>query len=205
MPAAIVGALGSTDAEEIFLSKGSPVLYNGQPVGIILAETFALANKAAKRVKILYKKPENKTPIIATLREADKRKATERYNPQPYFQITPTQTDLDTQSARKVVGKFDIGSQYHYTMETQTTVCIPAEDGIDVMSSTQWVHLVQVAVSRCLNIPNNNVNMVLRRIGGAYGCKGTRATQVACACAIGCKLTNRPVRFVMTLEANSKY
>lgn len=101
-----------------------------------------------------------------------------------------------------MIGTFDIGAQYHYTMEPQTTICVPAEDGIEVMSATQWVHKVQIAVSRCLNIPNKQVNMVLRRLGGAYGSKGTRATHVACAAAIGCKLTNLPVRFVMTLEAN---
>lgn len=201
MPAAIVGVFGSGNVEEIFLSKDKPVLYNGQPVGIILAETFSLANKAAKKVKIFYKKPETKTPIITSLHDAHVKKAKERYVPMPFFKISPT-TDVNTERAKKVVGTFDIGTQYHYTMEPQTTVCIPAEDGIEVVSATQWVHLVQIAVSRCLKIPNNQVNMTLRRLGGAYGCKGTRATHVACASAIGCKLTNRPVRFVMTLEAN---
>lgn len=202
MAASVVGAFGSLNVEEIFLSKEKPVLYNGQPVGIILAETFALANKAAKKVKISYKKPETKTPIITSLHDAHEKKATDRYHALPYFAITPTVTDLNTDKAKKVVGTFDIGSQYHYTMEPQTTICIPDEDGIEVISSTQWVHLVQIGVSRCLNIPNNRVNMVLRRLGGAYGSKGTRATHVACAAAIGCTLTNRPVRFVMTLEAN---
>lgn len=202
MPACVTGVFGSANVEEIFLSKNNAVLYNGQPVGIILANSFALANKAAKQVKISYKKPDVKTPIITSLHDAHERKATERYNPITFLKITPTRNDLSTENAKKVVGKFDIGSQYHYTMEPQTTVCLPAEDGIEVIAATQWVHLVQVAVSRCLNIPSNQVNMVLRRLGGAYGAKGTRATHVACASAIGCKLTNRPVRFVMTLEAN---
>lgn len=201
MPISVAGVLGSVNVEEIFLSKEKPVLYNGQPVGIILAETFSLATAAAKKVKISYKKPEVETRIITSLHDAHEKKANERYIPMP-FKIIPTTTDTDTENAKKVVGKFDIGSQYHYTMETQTTICLPAEDGIQVISSTQWVHLVQVAVSRCLGISNNSVNMVLRRIGGGYGAKSTRAAQVACASAIGCKLTNRPVRFVLTLEAN---
>lgn len=202
MPASIVGAFGSGGVEQIFLSEDNPVLYSGQPVGIILADTFALANRAAKKVRISYKNPTVKTPIVTSLHDAHEKKAKERYHPISYCKITPTVTDLNTENAKKVVGTFDIGAQYHYTMEPQTTLCLPAEDGIEVMSSTQWVHKVQIAVSRCLNIPNNQVNMVLRRLGGAYGAKGTRATHVACAAAIGCKLTNLPVRFVMTLEAN---
>lgn len=101
-----------------------------------------------------------------------------------------------------MTGTFDIGAQYHYTMEPQTTICRMTEDSIEVISATQWVDIVQVAVANCLNIPNNKVNMLHRRIGGGYGAKSTRSGQVACASAIACKLTNRPVRFVLTMEAN---
>lgn len=120
----------------------------------------------------------------------------------PFCKLTATATDYNDNNTKKVIGNFDIGSQYHYTLEPQTTICQPAEDGIEVMSATQWVDFTQVAVANCLNIPNNEVNMVLRRIGGGYGAKASRSGQVACACAIACKLANRPVRFVLTMEAN---
>lgn len=129
-------------------------------------------------------------------------KATERYFPLSFIQITPTRTDISTEGAKKVVGTFDIGTQYHYTMEPQTTVCLPAEDGIDVISSSQWIHVTQVAVANSIKMPHNSINMHYRRIGGGYGAKITRSIQVACSCAIACKLTNRPIRFVMSLEAN---
>lgn len=87
-------------------------------------------------------------------------------------------------------------------METQTALCVPAENGMDVHSSTQWVDFTQVAVADCLGIPENHINMNVRRIGGAFGAKISRATQIACACALACHLSYRPIRFVMTLEAN---
>ncbi|KAG4067578.1 hypothetical protein HA402_005350 [Bradysia odoriphaga] len=201
VPISAGAALGSSNAEEIFLSKENPVLYYGQPVGIILAETFSLAKAAAKKVKISYKQPDEKRPIITSLLDAQEQNVDDRYIPLP-LKITPTSDEIDTENATKVAGKFYIGSQYHYTMEPQTCVCTPAEDGIQVNSSTQWVHYVQIAVSRCLNIPNNQVNMVFRRIGGGYGAKSTRSALIACSCALACKLTNRPIRFVLTLEEN---
>ena len=40
--------------EKIFAAINDEVLYNGQPVGVICADTMILANKAAKYVKIIY-------------------------------------------------------------------------------------------------------------------------------------------------------
>lgn len=49
MPSKMMLAL---EAEEIFCS--SNVKFNGQPTGIILAETHELANRAAEMVEIIY-------------------------------------------------------------------------------------------------------------------------------------------------------
>lgn len=58
MPKSLVASIGSTFVEEIFLGVENPVLFNGQPIGVILADSFALANRAAKKVKITYKAAE---------------------------------------------------------------------------------------------------------------------------------------------------
>jgi xanthine dehydrogenase/oxidase len=58
-----------------------------------------------------------------------------------------------------IKGSVDIGSQYHYTMETQSCVCVPVEDGMDVYPATQWMDLVQIAISQVLNVPENRCSV----------------------------------------------
>lgn len=99
-------------------------------------------------------------------------------------------------------GEFEIGTQYHYPMEPQSTFCIPSDDGgINVYTASQWPDIVQFGISQSLAIPHNKINIIIPRVGGAYGSKIARSALVASACALVCYLTNRPVRFVMTIEA----
>jgi hypothetical protein len=54
-----------------------------------------------------------------------------------------------------IKGSFDIGSQYHFTMETQQCVCVPTEDGMDVYPSSQWMDLTQAGIAQALAVPEN--------------------------------------------------
>ena len=44
----------------------------------------------------------------------------------------------------------------------------------------------------------------MKRIGGAYGAKITRASQIAAACALGAHATRRPVRMHLDIDTNMK-
>lgn len=89
-------------------------------------------------------------------------------------------------------------------METQSCLVIPSDEGLDVYAATQWMIQAQIAISQVLNIPENKINVYVKRLGGAFGCKITRSSMVACACALAAQLTNRPVRMAMKIEDNMK-
>ncbi|XP_062544108.1 aldehyde oxidase 1-like [Armigeres subalbatus] len=186
------------EVEPIFCAE--KVEYHGQPIGMVVAETFALVNRAVKAVKVTYGKREV-AKLYPTVQDVLQAKANDRIKEMSYG-THGDKYDSASGGDVKVKGRFEIGGQYHYYMETQSCVCIPIEDGMDVYSATQWVDFTQIAIARMLKVPQNSLNLYVRRLGGAYGGKGTRATMIACACALAAHLTKRPVRFVMTLEAN---
>ncbi|XP_053684269.1 uncharacterized protein LOC128734228 [Sabethes cyaneus] len=191
--------LDNPETEEIFCS--AKVLYYGQPVGIILAESFDLACRAAKLVQVHYSEADDK-PILPTLKHALAANATDRLHDQPYDKQGKQYGNGTEQPHRKIEGRFELPGQFHFSMEPQTCICIPTEDGMDVYSSTQWVDLCQIAIAQALNIPENSLNFYIRRLGGTFGAKISRASQIACACAIAAYFSRRPVRLVMSLESN---
>ncbi|XP_055605925.1 aldehyde oxidase 3-like [Uranotaenia lowii] len=186
------------ESEEIFCS--GEVLFHGQAVGIILAERFELANRAARFVEVEYGNLAE-DPIYPTVADVMANNAKDRLFDVPNERIGSSYLATN-RGSKTIKGNFVLSGQYHYTMETQTCVCIPTEDGMDVYSSSQSLHQVQGAIAQMLELPQNRINYYVRRIGGAFGGKLTRATQIACACALGAYLTRRPVRFIMTIESN---
>ena len=67
--------------EEILLKEGGSVLFNGQPVGVILAETFDLANYAVNKVLISYVNDDSGKAIIPTISRARQQSSEDRFGP----------------------------------------------------------------------------------------------------------------------------
>lgn len=137
------------ETEEILCS--SKVKFYGQPVGIIVADREKTANKAAGFVKIKYSSINTKKPLlniddVLKSPEKDQRVVNNKT-------VQPTDTGSDVRCV--VHGELGMETQYHYTMEVQTCVVKPTEDGIEVYSSTQWLDLTNVAIAQCIKVPVN--------------------------------------------------
>ncbi|XP_018404573.1 PREDICTED: xanthine dehydrogenase/oxidase-like [Cyphomyrmex costatus] len=181
--------------EDELLFAEKDVLYAGQPVGVIVAETQNLANEAADLVQITYSA--EKHPVISiedAINANDKTRIRESVN------IPAKRKGTDIKYVIK--GVFQCGSQYHYTLETQSCVCVPVEGNMNVYPSSQWMDLIQVSIANCLNVRSNSINVHVNRLGGSYGSKISRNAQISCACALVCHKLNRPARFVTTIESN---
>ena len=133
--------------EPIFSTTRSE--YAGQPVGVIVAETRELATEAAKLVKITYA---NQGVVITDMEESMK-------NAKNVVQGAPTieygdQTAMD--SADTVVsGRFKMGSQYHFHMETHVCIARPTADGFDIEVPSQFIIWTSLLLSKVMNLQLN--------------------------------------------------
>ncbi|KAI5744765.1 hypothetical protein M8J76_005006 [Diaphorina citri] len=190
IPAAWPGQI--FEDEKLFAEN--EVEFAGQIIGAIIADNFKSAYEAAKMVKVVYS--DVKTPkldIKQIVQDGDKARIVEM------FKLEPTATKNDVQF--KIKGAAEFGPQYHYTMEGQTALCVPSEDGVDIYAASQWVTLVQESVAGVLGLPNNRVNVKTRRIGGGYGAKLSRSCYPAVIAAVCSNVINKPVRIVMSIES----
>ncbi|XP_065224598.1 uncharacterized protein LOC135848590 isoform X2 [Planococcus citri] len=179
--------------EQLFADK--EILYAGQPVGVVVAKTQILANKAAD--KVIVNVEQTRKPVLdfkAVVDSGDKNRITV----QAEKQATTEKKDVKY----KFNGSLLMGGQYHFTMETQTCYCVPTEDGMDMYPATQWITGVQQNAAVALNLPENSINVSVKRCGGGYGSKLGRSALVSTACAVAAHKMKVPVRMVVKLETN---
>ncbi|XP_034488432.1 aldehyde oxidase 4 [Drosophila innubila] len=186
----------SDEPEEIFVA--GPVKYYDQPLGVIAALTHDVAVYAATLVQVTYVNSQVK--IYTSMKAVLADKAEDR------IKIMTTKTEDVSRpmpEAGDVIGRgiLELESQYHFTLEPQTTIVVPVEEGLQVFCATQWMDVTQASISRMLKLEANAVQLQVRRVGGAYGAKVTRGNQLACACALVAYKLNRPARFVQTIES----
>ncbi|XP_041981242.1 xanthine dehydrogenase-like [Aricia agestis] len=179
---------------EELLCNGEVKFYN-QPIGIIVGKSYAIANRAAKLVSVTYS---NVRKPVVDIKIA-------KNDPTKNSMVTSIDATGRGNDVTKVItGENTIYGQYHFCMETLVTVSHPIEEGLKVYAATQWTDIVQQMTSRTLQIEQNRIDVQVRRLGGGYGYKISRATQIAVACNLVAYKLNRPCRFIQSLTNNMR-
>ncbi|KAM3961487.1 LOW QUALITY PROTEIN: uncharacterized protein ACR2FA_004382 [Aphomia sociella] len=179
--------------EEVLCSE--TVKHYNQPIGIIVAETRQIAERVAKLVKINYNN--TKKPVL-DIKDAKK------YPSRVQLLTAKDATNKGGDVKNIIKGKNTIYGQYHFTMETLVCISYPSEKGLTVYSTSQWPDVVQLMISRALNIDQNRIDVYVQQLGGGFGMKISRNTQVAVACSLVAYKLNRPCRFVQSLTTNTR-
>lgn len=168
------------------------VLYLGQPVFVVIAETHDLARRAAALAKseevIRYE------PLEATLTPRDA-KAKQQFVLPPLHLKRGDPDGKIAAAAHRLQGEFEVGGQEQFYLEGQIAYAIPKElDGMLVYSSTQHPSEMQHLVAHMLDWPTHNVICECRRMGGGFGGKESQSGIFACVASLAAHLLHRPVK-----------
>ncbi|KAE9552511.1 hypothetical protein FO519_004291, partial [Halicephalobus sp. NKZ332] len=183
------------DDAEVFAEK--KVLYVGHIVGGVVAETPLIARKAAKLVKIEYKKLD---PILSI---KDAIKADSFFTPEPITVVTGQDPDEAFLSCAHVVeGNIRLEGQQHVYLEPQSAVCIPQEDQEwTIYSATQSPTIAQLQSALILGIQKHQITVKCKRVGGAFGGKVNAQSGYALYPAlVAANKIKKPVSCVFTRE-----
>lgn len=163
------------------------VLFHGQPVAWVLADTLEAARLGAAAVKVTYKQ----LPALVTLDDAI---AAGSLHSPPFHMNRGDADAALAASPRKLAGELRIGGQEHFYLETQCALAwLDESGGVSLHSSTQHPSETQEIVARVLGWPKNRVTVECLRMGGAFGGKEVQANCWAAAAALGAYKTGRPI------------
>ncbi|XP_052202899.1 abscisic-aldehyde oxidase-like isoform X2 [Diospyros lotus] len=175
----------------------------GQALAFVVADTQKLADMAAENAWVDYDTG-NLEPPILTVEEAVEGSSFIEVPPFLYpAQIGDFSKGMNEADQKILSAEIKLGSQYHFYMETQSALAIPDEDNcMLVYSASQCPEFVHSTIARCLGVPEHNVRVVTRRVGGAFGGKATRSMHVATACALAAHKLGRPVRLYLNRKTD---
>jgi len=138
--------------------QSDKIVFSGQPIALVVAETFEQARFAARLVKATYAEEKSQTDTMkAKAVAADGPKA--RGNPAEALKNSPV----------KVVAEYTIPIEHHNPMEPHAAIAVWEGEKLTLFDKTQGVYEVRGHLMQSFGIKAVNVNVVSPFVGGAFG------------------------------------
>jgi xanthine dehydrogenase large subunit len=170
------------------LFAADEVLYWGQALFAVAAETWQAARQAARLARVEYE------DLPALLDIAAARKANSTIEEAKTFAMGDVAAALKA-APNRLKGRIVMGGQDHFYLEGQVAMAVRGEDGdILVHSSTQNPSEMQHVIARVLGLSAHQVICEVRRMGGGFGGKETQSSLIAAAAALVTAKTGRPAK-----------
>ncbi len=164
------------------------VTFIGQAIALIGAENEEAATEAARLIRVDYEPLEailDLETAMAKNNSIDAERKIERGNADAALEAALYKFD----------GTLKTGAQEHWYLETQTSLAIPGEGKeMNIFASSQNPSETQTIVAKVLGIQKNEVEVEVKRMGGAFGGKETQGNHVAAWAALLANATRRPVK-----------
>jgi xanthine dehydrogenase YagR molybdenum-binding subunit len=180
--------------EQLHVLQTPEVLFVGQPIAVVVAETMEQARGAAQLVRVAYQ-----ADAASTTLEADRarppseasakagRSGGERGDATGTFAAAPVKINMHCSHAR----------EHHNAIEPHATIAEWQGDRLTLYDKSQWVDNVRMEVAHVFGIPEANIRVLSPYVGGAFG-SALRTWPHVTIAALAARHVGRPVRVELT-------
>ncbi|RYY60139.1 MAG: xanthine dehydrogenase family protein molybdopterin-binding subunit, partial [Chitinophagaceae bacterium] len=182
----------STRIKGLKLFNDNIIYFNGQPIALVIADTFERATYAASLVKASYTKQEFETNFAK-----NRDKGVAATGNKDYVR---GDKEAYKSAAVKVEQEYTLPSEMHNPMELHvTTAYWTGSDQVTLYTKSQGVMGSQRSIATAFQLPAKNVQINSRFVGGAFG-SSLRTWPHEVAAVQAAKMIGRPVRLTLTRE-----
>ncbi|HEY0067104.1 MAG TPA: xanthine dehydrogenase family protein molybdopterin-binding subunit [Flavisolibacter sp.] len=187
-------AKGPTWGGGLKVFNSENIYFYGQPVAMVIADTFERAWHAASLVKVKYKEDKHQTDIEASLPQAATPKNAR------FADYKRGEGDVYRTAPVFVEAEYRIPMEVHHPMEPHATVAVwEGDDKVTVYEKTQGVKSAQRSIMNAFGLKEENVKIIAHFVGGGFGA-ALRTWPHAIAAVMGAKMVNRPLKLVLHRE-----
>lgn len=172
------------------------IFYHGQPIAVVIAETFEAATEGANALKVTYKDETdqaalNFTKELSNAHAVDEKKGSDKN----YVQGDPEQGLIDSDVTLDRF--YHTPSQNSSAMEPHVTLAHWEDDKLILYTANQMLASCKQQVMDALDLNKDQVQLIAHYVGGGFGSKLGIAPE-SIAAAIASKELGRPVLITMT-------
>lgn len=181
----------STNA--LSLLQNDRVYYNGQPIAVVVADTFERATDAASLVRVRYADTGKPTLDMEAAKDTAYKSAKDRTADSKHGSVAAGFAEADV----KIDAHYTTPIENHNPMEPHATTAVWEGNKLTVYDATQYVMGVRDMLAQTIGVDPANVRVVSHFVGGGFGCKGLMWSHVPLA-ALAARAVDRPVKLVLT-------
>lgn len=166
------------------------IYFNGQPIALVVADTFERALFAASLVSATYNTDAHQTDLKANISNG--------FAPGKGKDYVKGQEDAYKSAPIKIEQEYVIPTEVHNPMELHAIIARwDTDNKITVWDKTQGVKSTQRSIAQAFKIPPENVQVTSPFVGGAFGA-ALRTWPHEIAAVLAAKVLNKPVKLVLS-------
>ena len=189
--------LAPLDDAELAVFQSDAVVYHGQFVAAVVAETSEIARQAASLVAVRYEEQPHDVELRADRADL--------YAPQRVTGGYETDTESGDVEATLTSAAVSLDQVYttppyhNNPLEPHATVAMWSEEGVTLYDSNQGSHSIRDTVAQAFRLPPERVRVIAPYVGGGFGSKVHPHSHVILT-VMAAQATRRPVKLALTRQ-----